>query len=128
MPPVAAPERTTTNNNDGWQERTSPELYKFEREGDEVIGFLRHCIKEQAEGKLVPTYFIENDEHKIIKIRATYDLLQKLSSRDIGMRIRIRLEGTQQTTAGTMMKFAVWVKPGPRSQNNPEITDEDIGF
>jgi hypothetical protein len=121
----------------GWQERTTPELFKFEKEGDSVIGFLEKCFRELAEGKQVPTYLIRTDTGERLKVRATYDLLQKITSEDVGMRVRIVYDGEQETaqsaagTGSSMKKFKVWLKAGPprRPPSDPtQITDEDIPF
>jgi hypothetical protein len=116
---------------DGFEIRKTPELFKFTERGRVISGRLMEFTREQAEGKQVPTYYIAIDDRidAMVKIRATYDLLQKLRPQDVGCLVRIKFLGSDEANArqgqNAMQIFEVAVK---KQGKREIITDADIGF
>jgi len=120
-------------------ERLAPELYRFEKVGEQVDGWLISADsveitdKHTQEKKRVLQYLIEADAlGRRVQILATYDLARKIRREDVGRYIVITYMGeNQQVKKGDnfLKEFRVEVeKSRTASGQGPEITDADIPF
>lgn len=124
----------------GWTRAEAPELYKFEKAGDYIVGTLVSVTTIQidsqdhpGEKQNVTQYIVGGQEGKSIKFLATYDLSQKISKRMIGCMIRVTYLGQDEKVSrgnNRMRVFDVQYKGSLRSAetNSGPITDEDIPF
>lgn len=125
----------------GWNRAEAPELFKFEKRGDQVIGTLTSISQIEIESQdhpgekqRVTQYLITQEDGKPLKCLATYDLLQKISARMIGCRVRVTLLGEDEKIKrgnNRMKVFDVqWRETlrDPQNGNSGPITDEDIPF
>jgi hypothetical protein len=123
-----------------FEERKGPELFKFEKEGDEITGVLVAVEKrefpdeETGETKSVPVYVVEKYEagfkasrHEIAEFMQAADLRRKLTGADRGKFILVRYETTQKVRQGTMKVFKVQVSKNT-APGVSTITDEDVSF
>jgi len=117
---------------EGWKTIEAPELYSFEKAGEQIAGILTEVshVEVGEPRKKVVQYVLAADQ-KVIKILGTYDLVQKLTRAHIGCMVRIKLLGTDPSIArnGNAMKvFHIMIKGTPTHQASSPITDEDIPF
>lgn len=131
----------------GWTVQNAPALQKWERPGETVFGKLLGISMVTLDGKRVPQYLLASNSSHTIKMLGTYDLTQKLTRRHIGMLVRIKYRGQDESIKGgpnnTPMKvFDVHTRPdpdaptpapdttpsGPPDRDTGPITDDDIPF
>lgn len=126
----------------GWTRLEAPELFKFEKRGDEVTGKLLNISKIEIESQdrpgemqSVTQYLIARYDDSPVKLLGTYDLNQKLGSRRyVGCLVRIVFLGEDQKIKrgnNYMKVFAVDIKGTPNEPTNGNsgpITDDDIPF
>jgi hypothetical protein len=117
----------------GWTRLEAPELFSFEKPGEQFAGVLTNITTIDLKGKRIPQYLFARDS-KVIKMLGTYDLVQKLTRRYVGNMVRITYLGEDQSVSrnGNSMKvFDVQIKGTPSEQPPaaPFIaSDEDIPF
>lgn len=138
MTTAAIPTPTgVTNPNYGSVELLAPELWKWEKEGQELNGRFVSLetveIKSDGEKKKVRQYIFESlTGAGSVKMIGSFDILQKLTGKYVGCKVRIIYNGTDdsvQKNGNSMKVFEVRVWPREvKSANNPEITDADIPF
>jgi hypothetical protein len=127
----------------GWQRAEAPELFKFEKRGDQIIGVLNSISRIEIESQdnpgekqSVTQYLVTPEDGKPVKFLATYDLLQKISRRMVGCKVRVTLLGEDERIRrgnNRMKVFDVQYKgtlraPDDAHANSGPITDEDIPF
>lgn len=132
---------TANRTTDGFEERTAPELLKWsaENKGKQIQGVFRSLEEVEVtdpatkEKKKVWQYTLESESGSgSVKFIATYDLLQKLTRKDIGKVVRITYTGDDESVAknGNPMKvFSVFVKANSgKNAHGLEVSDADIPF
>jgi hypothetical protein len=119
---------------EGWSTLKAPELFSFERPGQEIVGTLTDISVVEVQHKKVLQYILMFGDQKI-KLLGTYDLVQKLTRAHLGRMVRIKYRGTDPTITknGNAMKvFHVIIKDAepnaPPMRESSPITDEDIPF
>jgi len=131
-PPAPTLAMPMKDEND-WRTLDAPELFSFEKPGQEIEGVLLSAGKISLREKMVVQYVLQTPQQKIVKLLGTYDLVQKLTARHIGWKVRIRYRGEDPEIKkgdNHMKIFHVQVKEPPSDyapQTGP-ITDEDIPF
>jgi hypothetical protein len=116
---------------EGWQTLEAPEMVKFEKPGEVIVGKLIAVTAVQVNNKNVTEYMLALGT-KRLKLLGTYDLLQKLSRAHVGCGVRIKYRGENKDVSrnGNAMKvFDVQIKGTPAGfADGSPITDEDIPF
>jgi hypothetical protein len=123
---------------EGWQDVNAPDLIKWDKAGEQVMGVLtsvsKITITVDGKSKQAVQYLLTLGE-KQFKFLGTFDIAQKLTSRHVGCQVRIKYLGEDENIRGgpnnTPMKvFSVQIKGTPTAANvhGVPITDEDIPF
>jgi hypothetical protein len=115
---------------EGWKTLDAPELFSFEKPGQEIAGILTDVSSVHVQGKNVLQFVLAADA-RVVKLLGTYDLVQKLTRAHVGCMVRIKFRGTDPsiTKNGNAMKiFHVMIKGTPTQEHGSPITDEDIPF
>src|SRR6267142_3583936 len=100
---------------EGWQTLEAPEMVKFEKPGDVIVGKLIAVTVVQVNNKNVAEYMLALGT-KRLKLLGTYDLLQKLTRAHVGCAVRIKYRGENLDVSrnGNAMKvFDVQIKGTP---------------
>lgn len=129
---------TPMEKQDGWEVIQIPEMQQWDKPGTTISGKLLSLVMVTIKGntKPVPQYMlatgIKNPAR--IKFLGTYDLTQRLGSEHVGMMVRVKYLGEDQTVKrgdNFMKVFDVHVRPDPNAapqRDSGPITDEDIPF
>ena len=118
----------------GWDQINAPAMHQWEKPGEMVAGKLISITPVEIKGKKVTQYVLAPDSVHRIKMLGTYDLVQKLTAAHIGMLVRIKYLGEDESVKkgdNAMKVFDVHVKKDPNAATHPggqPITDEDIPF
>lgn len=123
----------------GWTRSEAPELFKFERHGDEITGVLTAITKIEIESQdqrgrktTVTQYLFTRQDQTLVKCLATYDLTQKISARMIGCMVRVTYLGEDEKIRrgnNAMKVFDVQYRGTLRDPGEPvPIGDGDIPF
>jgi len=119
----------------GWEPQQVPEMQQWDKPGSMITGKLISATRVEVKGKMVLQYIIATGikSPARIKFLATYDLAQKLTSAHLGMFVRVKYLGEDETVKkgdNFMKVFDVHVKPDPNAppRDSGPITDEDIPF
>jgi hypothetical protein len=117
----------------GWKEVPAPELVKWEKVGETIMGVFVAAASVQIDGKAVLQYTFQLGE-KTLKCLATYDLRQKITNALRGCQMRVTYLGEDENIKGgpnnqPMKVFSVQYRGTVTTapQGGP-ITDEDIPF
>lgn len=119
---------------EGWTQVTAPEMHQWKTKGETIAGVLVSASSVELKGKKVLQYILATDETHRIKMLATYDLLQKLGRSHIGMQVRIKYLGEDDSIRrgdNSMKVFDVQVRRNPDApvgRDSGPISDEDIPF
>lgn len=135
-------EATPVKSSDGFEERTAPELLKWEKPGTQMTGIFRSLEEveltdpDTKQKKNAWQYILEAENgNGSVKFFGTFDLLQKLTRKDLGRVVRITFTGLDESVVknGNAMKvFTVFVRT-TKAKAEPnahglDITDKDIPF
>lgn len=118
----------------GWTPLTAPELQEWKTPGETIAGKLISAGPIDLKGKRVIQYILAPDPSHRVKMLGTYDLMQKLTSAHIGMQVRIKYLGEDdsvQRNGNSMKVFDVHVRrdpDAPAGRDSGPISDEDIPF
>jgi hypothetical protein len=123
----------------GFTEASAPELFKFEKIGDQVEGILLKGKMEKIGGDEVLELYISTGR-KVVRIRPGYDIRSKFNRGMLGKHVLIRYNGNDDSKGKTdpstgafnpMKVFGVYFKDAPakgQADGDPGITDDDIPF
>jgi hypothetical protein len=120
----------------GWKPLTTPEMQQWDKPGIQIAGKLLSIVSITIKGNAKPVlqYLLATGKDARLKFLATYDLAQKLTREHIGMLVRIKYLGEDETVkkgVNFMKVFDVHVRPDPDAAAHPDgrpISDEDIPF
>ncbi len=120
----------------GWESLQIPEMMQWNKPGQHIAGKLISIARIEVRGKTVLQYLLSTGvkDPARIKFLATYDLAQKLTSAHVGMLVRVKYLGEDESVKkgdNFMKVFDVHVKPDPNAppaRDGGPITDEDIPF
>jgi hypothetical protein len=122
---------TRRDNHRELEEILAPEMFTFSAPGDCVAGVLLSIDKVTVKGKPVTQYLLRLEgSEKRVQLLATYDLGRKLQPEHKGLFVEITYVGDNREVRkgdNYLREFRVRVEKAS-TQNNPEITDEDIPF
>lgn len=123
---------------DGFRRLESPELYKFEKRGDQIIGVLSSVSTVEIESddragkkQRVTQFLFMRPDAPPVKILGTYDLCQKITRGEIGCVLQVTFLGEDQKIKrgnNYMKVFDVQAKGTPTPRGDGPITDDDIPF
>jgi len=120
----------------GWEPLQVPEMIQWTKPGQVITGKLISVARIEVRAKSVLQYLLATGvkDPARIKFLATYDLAQKLTSAHVGMLVRVKYLGEDETVKkgdNFMKVFDVHVKADPNAppaRDGGPITDEDIPF
>lgn len=118
----------------GWDQLNAPQLHQWDKPGETIAGKLMSIEPVEIRGKRVPQYTLATDSSHRIRLLGTYDLVQKLNRTHIGMLVRIKYLGEDESVKkgdNAMRIFDVHVKKDSSAATHNDgtpITDEDIPF
>ncbi len=112
-----------------WQEVKAPEIFSFEKIGDQLMGRLLDLKLEKIEGRDVLTARMELDNGDVVKFRPSFDVRQKIGKRFLGKRMLIVYDSEESTGKENALKlFRVFVEPDHANDSEAPFvaTDNDL--
>ncbi|HZU33687.1 MAG TPA: hypothetical protein VFB79_21415 [Candidatus Angelobacter sp.] len=110
----------TSGDFDEFVTRKEPRLFKFEKPGDKITGHLSAFLKTNFQGNdrsgVTLFFCVEENTNQFVKVHATRQMLEKISTQDVGRKIRITYQGenTEVRTVGNKMRnFTVEISKAP---------------
>lgn len=116
---------------EGFGERKGELLAQFNAPGDRVAGRLQRIESvKMKDGRTVGAASVLSNDGNLVKFFLGNDLSQKIFAADVGKDVLVVYDHNEATEKENERKvYRVYIRnPAPRSQTNPEITDDDIPF